>query len=109
MSGLIEIKTNRLFLRQWRLNDFQFFSKINASKVVMKYFTNTLTQAQGNQLAITIQQRILENGWGLWAAEIPNVCEFIGFVGLNRLTYPLPFSPCVEIGWRLDEKYWGKD
>jgi RimJ/RimL family protein N-acetyltransferase len=33
--------------------------------------------------------------------------DFIGFIGLNVPGYPLPFSPCVEIGWRLAFDYWG--
>jgi hypothetical protein len=33
--------------------------------------------------------------------------EFIGFVGLHIPTPELPFSPCVEIGWRLAAEHWG--
>ena len=33
---------------------------------------------------------------------------FIGFVGLNIPGYELPFSPVIEIGWRLDNAFWGK-
>ena len=28
-------------------------------------------------------------------------------MGLHTPKETLPFSPCIEIGWRLDEKYWG--
>jgi ribosomal-protein-alanine N-acetyltransferase len=48
------------------------------------------------------------NGWGLWAVEEKRSGAFIGFVGLNVPSYPLPFSPCIEIGWRLDSSFWGK-
>jgi len=37
-----------------------------------------------------------------------NSKQFIGFIGLNEPGYTLPFSPCVEIGWRLARAYWGK-
>jgi RimJ/RimL family protein N-acetyltransferase len=30
------------------------------------------------------------------------------FIGLNVPGYRLPFSPCVEIGWRLAYDHWGK-
>jgi len=33
--------------------------------------------------------------------------EFVGFEGLNACKPSLPFSPCVEIGWRLAKQYWG--
>lgn len=32
----------------------------------------------------------------------------MGLVGLLVPSYPLPFSPCVEIGWRLRHTFWGK-
>jgi RimJ/RimL family protein N-acetyltransferase len=32
----------------------------------------------------------------------------MGFVGLHIPSYAFPFSPCVEIGWRLAFQYWGK-
>ncbi len=108
MPDIIEIKTQRLLLRQWRLTDFNLFAEINSSKTVMKYFPNTLSRSQSDEFATNIQQQISEKGWGFWAVEIPSVCEFIGFVGLNKPVYQLPFSPCIEIGWRLSEKYWSQ-
>ncbi len=33
--------------------------------------------------------------------------NFIGFVGMNIPAGQLPFSPCVEVGWRLAFDYWG--
>ncbi len=32
---------------------------------------------------------------------------FIGFVGLNPVPFEAPFTPAVEIGWRLARPYWG--
>ena len=29
-------------------------------------------------------------------------------MGLNETHADLPFAPSVEIGWRLDKKYWGQ-
>ncbi len=56
----------------------------------------------------TIEERIDRDGFGFWAAELKEPKGFIGFIGLNVPGYPLPFSPCVEIGWRLAFDYWGK-
>ncbi|PHR00269.1 MAG: GNAT family N-acetyltransferase, partial [Halomonas sp.] len=33
--------------------------------------------------------------------------KFIGFVGLHIPKESMPFSPCVELGWRLAKRYWG--
>jgi RimJ/RimL family protein N-acetyltransferase len=32
---------------------------------------------------------------------------FIGFVGLHEVPSVMPFSPAVEIGWRLARPFWG--
>jgi ribosomal-protein-alanine N-acetyltransferase len=32
----------------------------------------------------------------------------LGFVGLHRPNDHFPFSPCIEIGWRLLKHHWGK-
>jgi RimJ/RimL family protein N-acetyltransferase len=39
--------------------------------------------------------------------EVPEVAPFIGFVGLHRQTFRAPFTPAVEVGWRLARPYWG--
>lgn len=49
---------------------------------------------------------ISNQGWGFWAVELKSTNSFIGFVGLHQADVELPFSPCVEIGWRLSKKYW---
>ena len=33
--------------------------------------------------------------------------RFIGCVGLAMCTFAAPFTPCVEIGWRLQRLSWG--
>jgi RimJ/RimL family protein N-acetyltransferase len=49
-----------------------------------------------------------ERGWGLWAAEITATGAFAGFVGLNPATFEAPFTPAVEVGWRLARAYWDR-
>ena len=49
-----------------------------------------------------------ERGWSNWAVERKEAGELIGFIGLSVPKRQLPFSPCVEIGWRLKRSAWGK-
>ena len=35
------------------------------------------------------------------------VPPFIGFVGLNRVSFDAHFTPAVEVGWRLARPFWG--
>jgi RimJ/RimL family protein N-acetyltransferase len=36
------------------------------------------------------------------------VTPFAGFVGLSVPGFEAQFTPCVEIGWRLDAAYWNR-
>jgi len=74
----------------------------------MEFYPNILTELESNSLAEKFYNLILEQGWGFWAVELKSNKQFIGFVGLNKPDAVLPFSPCVEIGWRLAKNYWGK-
>ena len=108
MIKIIEIKTERLLLRQWKKEDRELFAELNSDHRVMEYFPKTLNRTESNKMAKHLKSLIVKQGWGFWAVELLDNNEFIGFVGLNKPTDDLPFSPCVEIGWRLLEKYWGK-
>ncbi|MEJ0049585.1 MAG: GNAT family N-acetyltransferase [Rhodospirillales bacterium] len=44
---------------------------------------------------------------GFWALELPRQAPFIGFAGIKRVTFAAPFTPAVEIGWRLAPRFWG--
>lgn len=104
----VEIQTNRLLLRPWRESDLDAFAKINQDPKVMNYFLSPLTREESDTLAKKIISLFDQNGYGLFAVEIPGECDFIGFVGLLEATFPAPFTPAMEIGWRLDSTYWGR-
>ena len=107
MPELIELSTERLHLRQWRTSDREPFARLNADPRVMEFFPNLLDRSASDALADRIEAKINDQGWGWWAAELRATQEFIGFVGLNNPAVELPFSPCVEVGWRLAFPYWG--
>ena len=102
------LKTDRLLLRQWTEDDFLPFSEMCSDKEVMEYFPKLQTKDESYKIGEKILALINERGWGFWAVEIPNQYKFIGFVGLHSPTDKMPFSPCIEIGWRLSKQHWGK-
>jgi RimJ/RimL family protein N-acetyltransferase len=73
----------------------------------MEFFPKTLTRTESDAMAERIRERIANRDFGLWAMEIVGVSEFAGFTGLNVPRYETPFTPCVEIAWRLAFDYWG--
>ena len=108
MAELIEFETERLRLRQWQESDFGSFAALNADPQVMEYFPEPLSSQASIEMAEKIGSLIEQRGWGFWAVEVKAAEPFIGFCGLHVPTATLPFSPCVEIGWRLSSAHWGK-
>jgi RimJ/RimL family protein N-acetyltransferase len=108
MTQTIELETDRLRLRQWLATDFGPFAEMNADPKVMEFFPAVLSRAESDTMAQRCHALIAERGWGLWATELMATGEFVGFVGLHTTPNELPFSPCIEVGWRLAFRFWGK-
>lgn len=104
----MEYHTERLILRLWKQSDREPFAAMNADPDVMRYFPSTRTREESDSMVNAVEQILADKGWGLWAVEEKSSGAFIGFVGLNIPGYELPFSPVIEIGWRLDKAFWGK-
>lgn len=102
------LKTERLLLRQWLPEDAAPFAELNADPQVMEHFPARLSAAESDTAMARYRQSIVEQGWGFWAAQELTTGQFIGFVGLNRPRFEAAFTPCVEIGWRLQRSAWGQ-
>jgi ribosomal-protein-alanine N-acetyltransferase len=103
----MEPVTERLLLRQWREEDLEPFAALNADPTVMEHFPSTLDRAASDAFAERNAQHIDEHGWGLWAIELKETGRFLGFTGLAVPRFTAPFTPAVEVGWRLARHAWG--
>jgi RimJ/RimL family protein N-acetyltransferase len=103
-----ELTTDRLLLRRWQAGDRSPFAALNADPQVMRYFPAVLTRRASDELARRIEADIARRGWGLWALEERATGRFVGFTGLARASFEAPFTPAVEIGWRLSRTAWGR-
>jgi len=102
------IETERLILRSWRMTDRAVFAEINSNNKVMRYFPKPLSIDESNGFVDRINSEFEETGFGLYAVEIKETDEFIGYVGFHRFAFDVPFSPGWEIGWRISDKFWNK-
>lgn len=102
------IETERLILRPWKEEDLLPFSQMVADPLVMEYFPNTLSFSEAEAFIQTLKERFAKNGFSFFATELKSSHEFIGFIGLNIPSYVTPFSPFVEIGWRIASQHWNK-
>lgn len=101
------LETERLRLRAWRAGDHEPFARLNADPRVTEYLGATLDRAQSDAMVARIEAGFAEHGFGLWAVEVTGGAPFIGFVGLSVPRFQAHFTPCVEIGWRLNAAAWG--
>jgi RimJ/RimL family protein N-acetyltransferase len=105
---VFEFDTERLAFRAWQDKHRAPFAAMNADPEVMRYFPALLSSEQSNAGIDIWRQQFADKGWSNWAVELLETGEFMGFIGLSVPRRQLPFSPCVEIGWRLKRTTWGK-
>ncbi|PPK98172.1 RimJ/RimL family protein N-acetyltransferase [Kineococcus xinjiangensis] len=105
------LRTPRLLLRRWREDDLDPFAALNADPEVMEHFPAPLDRAASDALAARCDSHLAGHGWGLWAVEVAEGADagrFAGFTGLAVPSFEAPFTPCVEVGWRLARWAWGR-
>ncbi|MFF2090039.1 GNAT family N-acetyltransferase [Paenibacillus sp. NPDC058174] len=105
---MMYIETSRLLLREWEETDLESFYQLNADETVMTFFPKTLSMEETNLFYQSIVSEFKQCGFGLYAVEVKENKEFIGFIGFHRAAFEADFTPCIEIGWRLKKEAWGK-
>ncbi|MFT3811272.1 MAG: GNAT family N-acetyltransferase [Micropepsaceae bacterium] len=102
------LETPRLRLRPFVDADRAPFAALNADPVTMRHFPGPLTRAQSDATVDAILQRFETNGgWGQFAVERLSDAAFIGMVGLDRPGFTAPFTPTIELLWRIARAYEG--
>ncbi|HEX6754008.1 MAG TPA: GNAT family N-acetyltransferase [Solirubrobacterales bacterium] len=94
-------------LRRWQDEDRGPFAAMNADPEVMEHFPAALDRGQSDALVERIEAGFEARGFGLWALELRESGEFVGFAGLAVPELDAHFTPAVEVGWRLARSAWG--
>lgn len=102
-----ELRTERLLLRRWRGSDREPFAALNADPEVMRFLQGPRSRERSDASIEMFEQGFAERGWGLWAVEVVDSTTFIGYVGLASSDFDAPFTPAIEVGWRLARTAWG--
>lgn len=99
-------QSERLGFRSWSDNDVEPMTAINQDQEVMRFFPG-LVDAEGTRAFINrMQAHESAQGYCYFAVDELYSGVFIGFIGLMQQSYPAPFTPCVDIGWRLGRQHW---
>ena len=99
--------SERLGFRNWIESDKEPYAKMNADKEVMEFFPNTKTKKASFEQVTRFQKHFTDFGFTFFAVDVLETKEFIGFIGMINTNFKADFTPCVEIGWRLQKKFWG--
>ncbi len=103
------LETARLRLRRWRANDLLPLAAIYADAEVMRYIgdgsVRTLDQTAASMALM--ERDWDERGYSMFAVELRDSSELIGWVGLTVPNFLPEILPAVEIGWRLGRGFWG--
>ena len=101
----VQLETERLLLRQWRLDDFDTYEKMCADEEIMRYIGGkalSSIEAFRHMAYLVGHWELL--GYGHFAVEEKASGRFIGRIGfLNPAGWP-----AFEIGWTLAREAWGK-
>lgn len=98
--------SERLGFRNWIDADIPKMAAINADPEVMEFFPSLQDLSQTQAFIERMQRQYDEKGFTYFATDLLETGEFIGFIGLSVPTFEAEFTPCVDMGWRLDKKYW---
>lgn len=102
------IQTERLGLRNWQESDQIPYAEMNQDQAVMRFFPSVKTQAESVEQCHRFDAHFKEHGFTYFAVDRLEGQQFIGFIGMMYQTYDSPFTPCVDIGWRLQRSAWGQ-
>jgi RimJ/RimL family protein N-acetyltransferase len=102
-----QIETERLLLRGFQEQDVEPFVRMHQDPKMLEFLPPSRNAEEVKAWMQKGLEHIKEHGFGPWAITLKETGQTIGVVGLNFRT-DLPFSPCVEIGWRIASEYWGK-
>lgn len=100
--------SDRLGFRDWNISDIDKLFEINSDKEVMEFFPSLPTKSETISFIERMKNQFQEKGFCYFAVDKLVNNEFIGFIGLSEQTYPADFTPCVDIGWRINRKEWNK-
>lgn len=102
------IETNRLILRNFTETDIEILTKINQDPKVCEFLLSIGTRDSTEKLIKKIIDHQHENGFSLYAVELKDTGQMIGWCGLMILSFEAHFTPAVEIGWRLASEHWNQ-
>ena len=100
--------SDRLGFRNWEDTDLEKMILINSDKDVMRFFPFLPSAKQTEDFIERMKNQFSAKGYCYFAVDLLDSDTFIGFIGLSEQNYKADFTPCIDIGWRLNKMHWNK-
>jgi RimJ/RimL family protein N-acetyltransferase len=101
----VQIESDRLIMRTWRLDDFGSYLELCQDEEVMRFLGGKpfdRLECWRHMAFMVGHWQLL--GYGPWVVEEKATGQFVGRVGfLNPEGWP-----AFELGWTLSRKFWGR-
>jgi RimJ/RimL family protein N-acetyltransferase len=106
--GDFRIETERLVMRQWRIEDAAVMHAMGRDVRVMKHLGPRLAAADAH--ALVAGQIVNQGLFGhcFWPVERRSDGVLLGFCGVQPGPVDTPVEGRMEIGWRLAHHAWGQ-
>lgn len=101
-----KILTKRAILRRFRLTDLDNMILLESDPDVMKFTPSRkphTKEKSEERLKSLIQKEVIYAPLGVWALELQDTAEFIGWLMLIKTEFEVP-----EIGFMIVKDHWGK-
>ena len=97
------LTTERLLLREWRVEDFDTLAGFYADAETMRFLGGTMERPDAWRAMAGMVGQWTLRGYGVWAVERKSDGALMGRVGV---IHPEGW-PGVEVGWTLGRDFWG--
>jgi ribosomal-protein-alanine N-acetyltransferase len=105
---MLTIATRRLLLRAWVEADLGRAASWHADQRVMRHLGGVMDREASDATVLRWCDELRSEGFTMLALCLAGSEVPVGAVGLGRPRFASWFTPCVEVGWRLEYAAWGK-
>ena len=100
------LETERLTLELLDESYLPQLAELLANPIVHRYFPKVLNREETEAFLAKVKNRQKKDGYSFWAAVRKNDRQFLGICGL--LKQIIDGKDEVEVGYRIDNVFWGK-
>lgn len=98
----MQLKTHRLILREYTMDDFDSLYQIMSDAETMLHYPAPFDEARTRRWIEWNLENYQKYGWGLWAVVLKETGEFIGDCGITLQNIDGQMLP--EIGYHIQKK-----